>query len=123
MILNVLSVVNGSLQISKITEWNDNPQGAEKKFTDTWGTLVSDPAVIEAEIKVLDEQLNVYNGLERHISHAVVEGYLHEGEFYYMPDFQEESKVTGRNDTLYIDLTEGQNKKKYKYVNGKYVAV
>lgn len=121
MKLNVMYVVNGNLQIAQITEWDNNPQGAEKKFTDVWGMLVNEVTVLEAEVKVLDDQLNVYNGLQRHISHAKIEGYLADGKFY--ADEKHTQEIEGRNDTLYIDLTEGQNRKKYKWNGSAFVAV
>lgn len=120
MILNVVYTVNGHLQIDKITEWDNDEQGAEKKFTDTWGMLVSEVSVVNAEVKVLDDQLNVYNGLERYISHPVVEGYYSDSKFYY--DNEHTQEITGRNDTLYIDITEGQNRKKYKWNGSAFVA-
>ena len=119
MILNVVYTVNGHLQIDKITEWDENSQGAEKKFTDVWGMLVNEVTVLNAEVKVLDDQLNVFNGLQRHITHSKVEGYLSDGKFY--SDSEHTQEISGRNDTLYVDITDAEHPVNYKWNGSAFV--
>lgn len=124
MILNVVYTVNGHLQLDKITEWDENSQGAEKKFTDVWVMLVNEVTVLDAEVKVLDDQLNVYNGLQRHITHAKVDGYLSDGKFY--ANYNEETgkytdEIAGRNDTLYVDITDPKKPVNYKWNGSAFV--
>lgn len=119
MKLFVTQVNNGNM--STVSEWNDNPQGAKVSFHNTAKNLWNEVAVIEAELKILDEQMNTFEGYAEHITHAVVEGYLADGKFYADEDHKQE--IVGRIDTLYIDLTEGQNRKKYKWNGSAFVAV
>lgn len=119
MKLFVAQVSNENM--STISEWNNNPQGAKVSFHNTAKNLWNDAAVTEAELKILDEQMNTYEGYAEHITHAVVEGYLADGHFY--ADTEHTQEIEGRNDTLYIDLTEGQNRKKYKWNGSAFVAV
>jgi len=118
MKLFVTQVVNGNMSV--VSEKNNDPQGAKVAFHNTATTLWNAVDVTEAELKILDEQMNTYEGFDEHISHAVAEGYLADGKFY--ADTEHTQEIEGRNDTLYIDLTEGQNKKKYKWNGEAFVA-
>lgn len=119
MKLFVTQVVNGNIKV--VSEKTNDPQGAKVAFHNTATTLWNEVTVTEAELKILDEQMNTYEDFDEHISHAVAEGYLADGHFY--ADTEHTQEIEGRNDTLYIDLTEGQNKKKYKWNGSAFVAV
>lgn len=124
MKLFVTQVVNGNMTV--VSEKNNDPQGAKVAFHSTATSLWNAVDVTEAELKILDEQMNTYEDFDEHITHAVVEGYLHDGKFYANYNKETEKytdEIEGRNDTLYIDLTEGQNRKKYKWNGSAFVAV
>ncbi len=120
MILNVMHTSNGVLQTKNITEWNDNEQGAVVNFLQRAATLEAEVAVLDAEIKILDDQLNVYGGNARHITHAKVEGYIADGHFY--ADAEHEQEIEGRNDTLYVDITDPDHPANYKWNGSAFVA-
>ena len=71
MKLYVVKVVNGNIAI--VSEWTDNAQGALVSFHDTCKTLWNAPDVIKATVRILDEQLDCYQGYAEIITHAVTE--------------------------------------------------
>ena len=115
MKLFVTQVVNGNMSV--VSEKNNDPQGAKVAFHNTATTLWNEVTVTEAELKILDEQMNTYEGFDEHISHAVAEGYLNDGKFY--ADEEHTQEIEGRNDTLYIDIP---SSKKYKWNGSAFVA-
>lgn len=119
MKLFVTQIVNGNMTV--VSEKTDDSQGAKVAFHNTAKNLWNEVTVTEADLKILDEQMNSFEGYAEHISHAVAEGYLADGKFY--ADEEHTQEIEGRNDTLYIDLTEGQNRKKYKWNGSAFVAV
>ena len=66
----VIYVVNGALQVDKITEWSDL-DGAKVKYFDVCKTLTNEKSVTEATVKILDEQLDKVDKYEEIIVHAV----------------------------------------------------
>ena len=66
----VIYVVNGALQVDKITEWSDLDK-AKSKYHDICKTLWNEPTVITATVAVLDAQLDTVDGYKEFISHSV----------------------------------------------------
>ncbi len=118
MKLFVTQVSNGNM--STVSEWNNNPKGAKVSFHNTAKTLWNEVAVIEAELKILDEQMNTFEGYAEHITHAKVEGYLSDGKFY--ADEEHTQEIVGRNDTLYVDITDPDHPANYKWNGSAFVA-
>ena len=69
--LFVVKVVNGNIAV--VSEWVDNAQGALVSFHDTCKTLWNATDVVKATVKILDEQLDNYQGYSETITHAVAE--------------------------------------------------
>ena len=65
--LFVVKVVNGAIDTA--SEWNDNPKGAKVSFHTTCATLWNADDVITGEVKILDENLDVYEGYKEQIKH------------------------------------------------------
>ena len=65
--LYVVKVVNGSIEV--VSEWRDNPQGALVSFHDTCKVLWNAPDVIKATVRILDEQLDCWQGHSETIAH------------------------------------------------------
>lgn len=65
----VIYVVNGALQVDKITEW-DNLDGAKAKYFDVCKTLTNEKSVTKAVVKILDEQLDKVDKYEEVIVHS-----------------------------------------------------
>ena len=53
----VIYVVNGSLQVDKITEWSDL-DSAKVKYFDVCKNLTNEKSVTKATVEILDEQLD-----------------------------------------------------------------
>ena len=68
----VIYVVNGALQVDKITEWNDINK-AKSKFHDICKTLWNTESVKTADVKIFDSQLDVVEGYKEFISHETEE--------------------------------------------------
>ena len=58
--LFVEKVVNGNAEI--VSEWTDNVKGAMVSYHDTCKVLWNADDVLSATVKILDEQLNIYDG-------------------------------------------------------------
>lgn len=71
MKLFVVKVVNGNPAI--VSEWTNNTQGAIISFHDTCKTLWNASDVIKATVRILDEQLDCYQGYNEVITHEVAE--------------------------------------------------
>lgn len=68
----VIHVSNGNLQIQSITE-HGTPEAALVEYHNRCKVLWSEPSVIKATVKILDEQLDCYNGYVEVITHEVAE--------------------------------------------------
>lgn len=68
MKLYVVHVSNGHLQTSAITE-HDTPEAALVNFHNRCAALWNAPDVIKATVKILDEQLDCYQGHVEIITH------------------------------------------------------
>ena len=64
----VIYVSNGALQTDKITEWSDLDK-AKGKYHDICKALWNEPSVTKANVKILDEQLDIVPGYEETIVH------------------------------------------------------
>lgn len=71
MKLYVVKVVNEAIAV--VSEWTDNEQGARVSFHDTCKTLWNAPDVIKATVRILDEQLDCFQGYTETITHALTE--------------------------------------------------
>ena len=69
MKLFVVKISNGSIAV--VSEWTDNSQGALVSFHDTCKTLWNAPDVIKATVRILDDQLDCYQGHSETIVHEV----------------------------------------------------
>lgn len=69
--LYVVKVVNGSIAV--VSEWTNNEQGAKVSFHDTCKTLWNAADVVKATVRILDEQLDCFQGFSETITHAVAE--------------------------------------------------
>ena len=67
MKLFVVKVVNGNMTI--VSEWTDNEQGARVSFHDTCKSLWNAADVIKATVKILDDQMDCYQGISETIVH------------------------------------------------------
>lgn len=65
----VVHVSNGNLQIQSITE-HGTPEAALVEYHNRCKALWSESSVIKATIKILDEQLDCYQGYSEVITHA-----------------------------------------------------
>lgn len=68
----VVHVSNGNLQIQSITE-HGTPEAALVEYHNRCKVLWSESSVIKATVKILDEQLDCYQGHVEIITHAVTE--------------------------------------------------
>lgn len=68
----VVHVSNGALQVDAITE-HSTPEAALVSFHQRCAALWNEPSVIKATIKILDEQLDCYQGHVEVITHAQAE--------------------------------------------------
>lgn len=68
----VIHVSNGSLQTQSITE-HSTPEAALVEFHGRCRALWNEPTVIKATVKILDEQLDCYQGYSEIITHAQAE--------------------------------------------------
>ena len=68
----VMHVSNGALQVDAITE-HSTPEAALVNFHNRCAALWNEPSVIKATVKILDEQLDCYQGHVEIITHAVTE--------------------------------------------------
>jgi hypothetical protein len=68
----VVHVSNGNLQIQSITE-HGTPEAALVEYHNRCKVLWSEPSVIKATVKILDEQLDCYQGYSEVITHEVAE--------------------------------------------------
>ena len=71
MKLFIVKVVNGNPAI--VSEWTNNVQGAIISFHDTCKTLWNAADVTKATVRILDEQLDCYQGYNEIITHEVAE--------------------------------------------------
>ena len=71
MKLSVVSNINGVFKIE--SEWTDNEQGAIVAFHQKCASLWNASDVIKATVKILDEQLDNYNGYSELITHSQTE--------------------------------------------------
>lgn len=65
----VIYVVNGALQVDKITEWS-NLDSAKSKFHDVCKVLWNESTVITASVKILDSQLDNVEDYKEFITHG-----------------------------------------------------
>lgn len=68
----VVHVSNGNLQIQSITE-HGTPESALVEYHNRCKVLWSEPSVIKATVKILDEQLDCYQGYSEIITHEPAE--------------------------------------------------
>lgn len=64
--LFIVQTANGNLTI--VSEWNDNPNGAIQTFHNTCKNLWADKDTTQAYVEILDEQMNVYKGYREFIN-------------------------------------------------------
>lgn len=64
----VIYVVNGALQVNKITEWSDL-NSAKSKFHDVCKTLWAESTVLTASVRILDSQLDTVEDYKEFITH------------------------------------------------------
>ena len=69
--LFVTKVTNGIM--ATVSEWADNPKGAKVSFHQTCATLWNADDVITGEVKILDENLNRFEGYDERITHTDTE--------------------------------------------------
>lgn len=67
---SVIKVINGNFSIHTET---DNINSAKVQFHGLCQTLWNTPDVITAQVMIVDENLNRYQGYTEHISHEVAE--------------------------------------------------
>ena len=73
MKLNVVQSANSNMTI--ISEWTDNPNGAKQAFHNQCKNLWADKDTTKAVVKIFDEQLDVFEGYSEFINKATpVEG-------------------------------------------------
>jgi hypothetical protein len=65
----VIYVVNGALQVDKITEWS-NLDSAKAKFHDICKVLWNESTVLTASVKILDSQLDNVEDYKEFITHG-----------------------------------------------------
>jgi uncharacterized CHY-type Zn-finger protein len=68
----VVHVSNGNLQIQSITE-HGTPEAALVEYHNRCKTLWNAADVVKATVKILDEQLDCYQGYSEIITHAQAE--------------------------------------------------
>lgn len=68
MKLFVVQNANGNMTI--VSEWADNPNSAKQAFHNTCKNLWADKDTTKATVKILDEQLDTYEGYVEHIIKA-----------------------------------------------------
>ena len=66
MKLFVVQSANGNLTI--VSEWTDNENGAKQAFHNQCRLLYSDAETTKAYVEILDEQLDVYGGFKEFIN-------------------------------------------------------
>lgn len=69
--LFVVQCVNGNMSI--VSEWVDNENGAKQAFHNTCKNLWASSDVITGMVAILDTQLDVFQGYKEFISHPVTE--------------------------------------------------
>ena len=67
--LYVVSTVNGNLATNAITEWDDNEQGAIVAFHQRCAALWNASDAYTAMVKILNENLDVFQGKQEYITH------------------------------------------------------
>lgn len=65
--LAVIDNVNGVFTVQ--SEWDNNPQGAIMAFHDRCRILWSASDVVKATVRILDEDLNIFEGKSEIITH------------------------------------------------------
>lgn len=71
--LYVMQVANGNLDVENITEWVANNNGIKGAMVDYHGkcaAMWNDETAISANIKVLNEHLDTWNGKSEYIAHS-----------------------------------------------------
>lgn len=68
MKLYVVTVVNGTMQTNKITEWSDKDK-AIVSFHQKCSSLWNDESVLTANVKILTETLDTFEGYSEYIEH------------------------------------------------------
>lgn len=63
-------VQNSDSNMTIVSEWNDNPNGAKQAFHNTCKNLWADANTQKATVKILDEQLDNYEGYRESIIKA-----------------------------------------------------
>lgn len=63
-------VQNADSNMTIVSEWNDNIKGAKQAFHDTCKNLWADSGTTNATVKILDEQLDNYEGYKESIHKA-----------------------------------------------------
>ena len=63
-------VQNADSNMTIVSEWNDNPSGAKQAFHNTCKNLLADAQTSNATVKIMDEQLDTYEGYKEFISKA-----------------------------------------------------
>lgn len=66
MKLFVVQTASGNMTI--ISEWTDNPNGAKQAFHNTCKNLYADKNTTSAYVAILDEQLDIYGGFKEFIN-------------------------------------------------------
>lgn len=66
--LDVVQKVNGDLVI--VSTWVDNPNAAKKAFHDRCALLYADAETTSGVVAVLDENLDVFEGMKEFIEKA-----------------------------------------------------
>ena len=62
-------VQNSNSNMSISSEWDNNPQGAMTAFHNLCAALWNDAGAVQATVKIMDEQLDCYNGKSELIEH------------------------------------------------------
>ena len=60
--MKLFVVQNANSNMTIVSEWNDNPNGAKQAFHNTCKNLWADKDTTKATVKILDEQLDCYEG-------------------------------------------------------------
>ena len=68
--MKLFVVQNANSNMTIVSEWNDNPNGAKQAFHNTCKNLWADKDTIKATVKILDEQLDCYEGYAESIIKA-----------------------------------------------------
>lgn len=69
--LFVVQCTGGNMTI--VSEWNNNPNGAKQAFHNQCRLLYSDAQTTTAYVAIFDEQLDVYGGFKEFVNKVIPE--------------------------------------------------